>query len=326
MWIRPRRKVPAVSTTAGASYRRPSSVSDPGYASALDDERRRGPLGKRQSALPLQQRAHRAAIQPTVALRPRGSNRRPLRPVEHPELNARQVGRPPHDAAERIDFAHDGPLGDPADGGIARHLPDGFEILREEERARPGAAGECRRLRARVSGTDHDDVVPVGHAEKVTGRGRKIPSGTADREFYLSAFAPTRRAMPYKLKINRSLCTGYAECVGIAPEVFQLGADNVVLVVDPEAADDETVLDAARACPVDAITAHRRIRRPVWPHSGPIQVWRLGDLVESASILRHLMARHDGVRVFRTYAELGAPPQKFVLCLTRRRGVVHRRH
>ena len=59
--------------------------------------------------------------------------------------------------------------------------------------------------------------------------------------------------MPFRIKINRSLCTAYAECVGLAPEVFQLGTDNVSVVVDPEGGDDEMVLDAARACPVDAI-------------------------------------------------------------------------
>jgi ferredoxin len=71
--------------------------------------------------------------------------------------------------------------------------------------------------------------------------------------------------MPYRLKVDRSLCTGYAECVGIAPEVFALGGDNVCLIMDPEAADDEVVLDAARACPVDAITVIDEYEEQVWP-------------------------------------------------------------
>jgi hypothetical protein len=41
--------------------------------------------------------------------------------------------------------------------------------------------------------------------------------------------------------------------LGIAPEVFQLGDDTITMVVDLEGADDETVLDAARAFPVDGI-------------------------------------------------------------------------
>jgi ferredoxin len=71
--------------------------------------------------------------------------------------------------------------------------------------------------------------------------------------------------MPYRIRIDRSLCSGYGECVGIAPEVFQLGKDNVSLVVDPEGTDDEMILDAARACPVDAITLIDKFEDQVWP-------------------------------------------------------------
>jgi ferredoxin len=71
--------------------------------------------------------------------------------------------------------------------------------------------------------------------------------------------------MPYKIKIDRRLCSGYAECVGIAPEVFQLGDDNVSVVVDAEGDIDEIVLDAARACPVDAITLIDEYDDQVWP-------------------------------------------------------------
>ena len=71
--------------------------------------------------------------------------------------------------------------------------------------------------------------------------------------------------MPYRIKINRSLCTGYAECVGLAPEVFQLGVDNVSVVVDPDGGNEEMILDAARACPVDAITLFDEYEDQVWP-------------------------------------------------------------
>jgi ferredoxin len=71
--------------------------------------------------------------------------------------------------------------------------------------------------------------------------------------------------MPYQIKIDRRLCSGYGECIGIAPEVFQLGEDNVSVVVDPEGSDDESVLDAARACPVDAITLLDEFDEQVWP-------------------------------------------------------------
>jgi ferredoxin len=37
------------------------------------------------------------------------------------------------------------------------------------------------------------------------------------------------------------------------------------MVVDLEGADDEAVLDAARACPVDAITVIDAFEEVVWP-------------------------------------------------------------
>ena len=71
--------------------------------------------------------------------------------------------------------------------------------------------------------------------------------------------------MPYRIKIDRTLCSGYGECVGIAPELFRLGDDHMSLVIDPEGTDDENVLDAARGCPVDAITLVDEFEDQVWP-------------------------------------------------------------
>jgi ferredoxin len=71
--------------------------------------------------------------------------------------------------------------------------------------------------------------------------------------------------MPYQIRVDRELCSGYAECAAIAPEVFRLGNDNVSMVIDPEGVDDETILDAARACPVDAIILLDEYDEQVWP-------------------------------------------------------------
>ena len=59
--------------------------------------------------------------------------------------------------------------------------------------------------------------------------------------------------MPYRIKIDR-LCTGYAECVGIAPEVFSSAMTMSPSSSILKALTTRSVLDAARACPVDAIT------------------------------------------------------------------------
>jgi hypothetical protein len=37
------------------------------------------------------------------------------------------------------------------------------------------------------------------------------------------------------------------------------------MILDPAAADDEIVLDAARACPVDAISLIDQYHEQVWP-------------------------------------------------------------
>ena len=71
--------------------------------------------------------------------------------------------------------------------------------------------------------------------------------------------------MPYQIRIDRSLSTAYAECAGIAPEVFRLGDDNISTVIDPDGADDEAILDAARACPVDAIILIDEFEEQVGP-------------------------------------------------------------
>jgi ferredoxin len=71
--------------------------------------------------------------------------------------------------------------------------------------------------------------------------------------------------MPFRIRIDRSLCTGYAGCVGLAAEVFRLGDDHVSVVIDPEGPDDDLILDAARACPVDAITLTDEFEDQVWP-------------------------------------------------------------
>lgn len=71
--------------------------------------------------------------------------------------------------------------------------------------------------------------------------------------------------MPYTIKIDRNLCSGFAECVGLAPDVFAQDKDKISVVIDPEGADDEDVLDAARGCPVDAITLIDEHGDQVWP-------------------------------------------------------------
>lgn len=51
----------------------------------------------------------------------------------------------------------------------------------------------------------------------------------------------------------------------MAPEVFELDDEDFCVVIDPEGAKDKRILDAARACPVDAITLIASDGEQIWP-------------------------------------------------------------
>ena len=122
------------------------------------------PLGELERREALEQRAHGTAVQRAVALGARGPYGGSLGAIEHPELDGRAIGGPAHDAAERIDLAHDGALRDAADGGIARHLADRVEVGREEQRRGAESGGHDGGLAAGVAGADDDHIVVKGHA------------------------------------------------------------------------------------------------------------------------------------------------------------------
>jgi ferredoxin len=71
--------------------------------------------------------------------------------------------------------------------------------------------------------------------------------------------------MPYHISINRELCASNAECVSLAPDVFELDDEDICVVLDPEGAKDKRILLAAKACPVDAITLVDTAGEQVWP-------------------------------------------------------------
>jgi len=71
--------------------------------------------------------------------------------------------------------------------------------------------------------------------------------------------------MPHIVSIDQSRCIGAGNCVHIAPVAFQLDEENVAYLVDPSSVDDETLLDAARSCPTDAIYLDTEEGEAVYP-------------------------------------------------------------
>jgi ferredoxin len=56
-----------------------------------------------------------------------------------------------------------------------------------------------------------------------------------------------------RIEVDRELCYGFGDCVDSLPDVFALDDEDTAIVLDPEAAGIEDILEAAQNCPVDAI-------------------------------------------------------------------------
>jgi ferredoxin len=69
----------------------------------------------------------------------------------------------------------------------------------------------------------------------------------------------------YIVSIDQSRCIGAGNCVHIAPTVFQMDEENIAYLLDPTSVDDETLLDAARSCPTNAIYLDTEDGQAVYP-------------------------------------------------------------
>ena len=56
-----------------------------------------------------------------------------------------------------------------------------------------------------------------------------------------------------RIEVDRALCIGSSDCVDTVPDVFQLDEDDKAVVVDPDGASVDQVIEAAGNCPVTAI-------------------------------------------------------------------------
>ena len=57
-----------------------------------------------------------------------------------------------------------------------------------------------------------------------------------------------------RVRIDRTLCVGFGDCVTEAPEAFVLDETGTAVFVRPELVARERLLRACDVCPVDAIT------------------------------------------------------------------------
>ncbi len=68
-----------------------------------------------------------------------------------------------------------------------------------------------------------------------------------------------------KVRVDRDLCTGMAYCVEVAPTVFELDDEMEARVLDPASVDDDTLLEAAKSCPLEAIILEDDQGRQIYP-------------------------------------------------------------
>ena len=68
-----------------------------------------------------------------------------------------------------------------------------------------------------------------------------------------------------QVRILRSECCGNAECVEMVPDVFALDSKNKAVVIDPEGVSREQLMEAAEACPCQAIVIEDDEGEPIFP-------------------------------------------------------------
>jgi ferredoxin len=59
--------------------------------------------------------------------------------------------------------------------------------------------------------------------------------------------------MTYRIEVDRSLCSGFGACAELAPDLFEVAGDGIA-TIRVGASDDPSVLEAADACPMGAIS------------------------------------------------------------------------
>lgn len=63
-----------------------------------------------------------------------------------------------------------------------------------------------------------------------------------------------RQVTGLMVKIDRLICVGFETCVEVAPDLFQMDEEGIAIFTsDTNEVDKETVLEACKECPVDAL-------------------------------------------------------------------------
>jgi ferredoxin len=67
------------------------------------------------------------------------------------------------------------------------------------------------------------------------------------------------------IEVDRALCYGFGDCVDSLPDVFALDEEDTAIVLDPDAAPLDDLVEAAQNCPVDAIVITDEDGEQIYP-------------------------------------------------------------
>ena len=68
-----------------------------------------------------------------------------------------------------------------------------------------------------------------------------------------------------KVQIDQENCIGCGSCAALAANTFELGDEGKAIVKNENGDNAETVLSAAKACPVSVITVIDDEGKQLWP-------------------------------------------------------------
>ena len=77
------------------------------------------------------------------------------------------VGNAAHQTVERIDLPHEVAFGKAANRGIAGHLADRLDFVRQEKRAGAEPRGSRRRLASGMAAADHNHIIGRAHGRNL---------------------------------------------------------------------------------------------------------------------------------------------------------------
>jgi ferredoxin len=75
----------------------------------------------------------------------------------------------------------------------------------------------------------------------------------------------TKEGKKIILDVDRDICIGAASCIAIAPLTFGIDDESKAYILNESIDDYETILEAAKSCPVSAIILKDENGEQIWP-------------------------------------------------------------